>query len=236
MSRAHLPLAVLGLLVALTSSACGGSDKPASKTPETEPIGTSATPDMPPPPESVAPAASAAPTTDAPAPGVPDPNAAPATLALPSATAKIAMKGKKTANVELKSDGTVTNGGKTVAKVNGSKLESADGKTVLAVEKDAVTTADGNAYATFAGDDLTMTKTGDKLALGDDGKLTLTSSGKASDLGKVDGASAAKRAAVLAAAFVLAPPAAEKPTATAKPTGDKAGATAKPASGDKPKK
>jgi hypothetical protein len=143
--------------------------------------------------------------------GIPDPNAAPTTLSLPPSTAKIALKGKKPTNLELKTDGTVTNAGKAVAKVSGMKLESPDGKTLLAVEKDAVNTGDGAAYGTFAGDELTITKAGDKVSLGDDGTLTWTAGGKPNPLGKFEGAGSAKRAAVLAAAFVVAPPAADKP-------------------------
>lgn len=70
---------------------------------------------------------------------------------------------------------------------------------------------------------------GDKLTLADDGTLTMTSAGKAAPLGKFDGAGTAKRSAVLAAAFVLAPPAAEKPAAAAKPAAGDKPAAAKPA-------
>jgi hypothetical protein len=71
---------------------------------------------------------------------------------------------------------------------------------------------------------------GDKLTLADDGTLTMTSGGKAAPLGKFDGAGTAKRSAVLAAAFVLAPPAADKPAATpAKPAAGAKPAAAKPA-------
>ena len=235
MSRAKMSFALAFVFVA----ACGGSDQPAPKAPEVEPIASGTPADMPAPPATTAAAASAAPTTDAPPPGVPDPSAAPATLSLPSATAKAALKGKKAANVELKSDGTVTNGGKAVAKVNGTKLETPDGKALLAVDKDAVNTGEGSAYGTFSGDELTLSKGGDKVAVGDDGKVTWTAGGKASDLGKFDGVGSAKRAAALAVAFVVAPPAAEKPTTVAKPAGGDKPAGDKPAAkpaagGDKP--
>ncbi|MDB4938960.1 MAG: Proline-rich protein, partial [Labilithrix sp.] len=205
------------LALLLTTAACGGSDQPAAKNPEMEPVAANATADMPAAPATEAPAADAKPATET-APGVPDPSAAPSTLALPASTAKIDMKGKKAAKVELKSDGTVANGGKAVAKVTGMTLQSPDGgKTFLTVGSDgAVTTGDGGSFGSFAGDELTMAK-GDKLSLGDDGTLTMTSGGKAAPLGKFDGAGTAKRSAVLAAAFVLAPPAAEKPAADAKP-------------------
>jgi len=234
MSSVKLPITILSLVTAAGFAvACGGSDPPA-KAPETEPIATAAaTADMP-PPAATAPATTPTASADAPAPGVPDPSAAPATLALPSSTAKIAMKGKKAANVELKTDGTVTNGGKAVAKVSGTKVESPDGKTLLAVDKDTVNAGDGAAYGTFSGDELTMSKGGDKLTLADDGKLTMTSGGKPTELGKFDGVGSAKRSAVLAAALVLSPPAAEKAATTAKPAGGDKPATAKPAGGEKP--
>ena len=220
MSRANSSFIVLALLF---TAACGGSDKPA-KGPEMEPVASATPADMPPPPATDAPAADAKPASDTPAPGVPDPSAAPTTLALPTATAKADLKGKKAAKVEVKADGTVANGGKAVAKVTGMTLQSPDGgKTFLTVGSDgAVTTADGGSYGSFAGDDLTMAK-GDKLTLGDDGTITMTSGGKAAPLGKFDGAGSAKRAVVLATAFVLAPPAAP---AAAKPAGTTA---AKPA-------
>ena len=230
MFRTHSVVLALVLTSALTA-ACGG-EPPAPKTPETEPVASSAPADMPAPPATVA-APETKPATEV-TPGIPDPNAAPSTLALPTAVAKIEMKGKKAAKVELKSDGTVANGGKAVAKVTGMTLQSPDGgKTFLTVGSDgAVTTGDGASYGSFAGDDLTMAK-GDKLTLADDGTLTMTSGGKAAPLGKFDGAGTAKRSAVLAAAFVLAPPAAEKaaaPTTAAKPAAAKPAApAAKPA-------
>src|SRR5947209_19333909 len=48
-------------------------------------------------------------------------------FALAAGSAKIEMKGKKAAKVELKSDGTVASGGKAVAKVTGMTMQSADG-------------------------------------------------------------------------------------------------------------
>jgi len=229
MSRANSSFIVLALLF---TAACGGSDKPA-KGPEMEPVASAAPADMPAPP-ATADTAAAKPATDAPAPGVPDPSAAPATLALPTATAKADLKGKKAAKLEVKSDGTVASGGKAVAKVTGMTLQSPDGgKTFLTVGSDgAVTTGDGGSYGSFSGDDLTMAK-GDKLTLGDDGTLTMTTGGKAAPLGKFDGAGTAKRAVVLASAFVLAPPAA--PAAAAKPAAAPA-AGAKPAAKPAPKK
>jgi hypothetical protein len=226
MSRATSILCSLGLSLGLAASACGGPDKPA-KSPEMEPVAPNAAADMPAPPEKTTSADKPAATEAAPPPGIPDPSAGSTTLALPPSTAKISMKGKKAANVELKSDGTVTNGGKAVAKVSGMKLESSDGKAVLSVGNDGgVTTSEGVSYGSFSGDELTIVKNGDKLALGDDGTLTLTAGGTPSPLGKFENAGTAKRSAVLAAAFVLAPPTADKAAPAGKPA---AAPAAKPA-------
>jgi hypothetical protein len=156
------------------------------------------------------------------APGVPDPTAAPATIALPTATAKIALKGKKPGTVELKSDGTVTSGGKPVGKISGMALQNADGKSLLTVGADGAVTAGeaATAYGSFTGDELTLAK-GDKLAIGDDGTITMTTGGKGAPLGKYENLGSAKRAGLLAVAIVVAPPAAEKAATPPKPPGKK---------------
>jgi hypothetical protein len=221
MSRVHSSLFVLAVLF---SAACGGS-KPVPAGPSLD--ATDAGADMPATPGSASDTDGGGATTAEVKPGVPDPSAKPEGLALPKDAAKIDMKGKKPAKLEIKSDGTVSNGGKPMGKVSGMALQNADGKALLTVGSDgAVTAGDGGAaYGKFDGDDLTLAK-GDKLAIGDDGTLTMTTGGKGAPLGKFDGIGTAKRAAILAAAFVIAPPAAEKPAAPAKPAGKPA---AKPA-------
>lgn len=219
---AKYSLVALPLFAILTTAACG--DKKPPVTPSVEAIDASA-PDMP-STSSVTGDAS----TDSGAAATPEPPAAPAALALPTATAKIALKGKKPGAVELKSDGSVTNGGKPVGKVAGMALQSPDGKNLLTVASDgAVTAGEGAAYGSFMGDELTLAK-GDKLAIADDGAVTMTTGGKGTPLGKFENVGSAKRAAILAVAFIAAPPAAEKPAATpAKPAG-------KPAAKPAPKK
>ena len=107
--------------------------------------------------------------------------------------------------------------GKLVGKFSGMAMQSAEGKDVLKVGSDgAVTTDGGTAYGSFTGDDLTLAK-GDKVSVGDDGTVTMTTGGKAAPLGKFENLGAAKKAAALAVAFISAPPAAEKPAAPAKP-------------------
>ncbi len=217
-------------------TACGSPPPPATPAPE-EPAKT----DMP------APAPTVAADTPAPAeatPAVPDPAAAaPATLALPTATAKIAVKGKKAGNVELKSDGSVMGGGKALGKISGMALQNSEGKSLLTVGSDGAVAADGGAaYGSFTGDELTLAK-GDKVGMADDGTVTMTAAGgKSSVLGKFENAASSKRAAVLAVAVFVAPPAAEKAAKpAAKPAAEKHAAekhdakpAAKPAA--KPKK
>jgi len=187
----------LGLLV-LGTYACGG-DKPPPKPPETTPMtddagssdtASTTTGDT----KDGGGAASTDPTTPPPAP---------AALALPSAAAKLKVEGKKKMDVELKSDGTVNNGGKMAAKITGMELQDKDGKTALKVDGDgAITTADGGAYAKFEGDDL-ATQTGTKWSIGDDGAMSSTDDkGKKTSLGKAEGVGAAKRASLLAVAFL----------------------------------
>lgn len=215
-------LIALAMCVASSFSltACGGGE-PEPKVPESmveaptatatpaageaKPEDSSKVPELPAP--------SVAATAPAPAPAF--------SLDLPASTAKIALKGKTAAKVELMSDGTLTSGGKTVGKFSGLTVQNKSGdKTLLSVSPDgAITSPDGSAYGSFAGDELTMAK-GDKLSIDESGVLTMTAGGKTSTVGKVDGASGAKRSTVLAAAIVMAPPS-EKAT----PKADK---TAKP--------
>jgi hypothetical protein len=224
-------LVVLPLFALLTTAACGSKKPPAP--PSMEPVDASASVDMPGDDGGVATTGDAGHSADA-ATGSTEPATPPATLALPTATAKITLKGKKPGVVELKSDGSVMSGGKAVAKISGMALQNADGsKPLLTVGSDGAVAADGGgAYGSFTGDELTLAK-GDKVGIGDDGTITWTTGGKPAPLGKFENVAAAKRAAVLAVAFVVAPPAAEKPAAPAKPAaGEK---PAKPAAPAKPK-
>ena len=122
----------------------------------------------------------------------------PPSIALPSSSAKITVNKKKT--IEIKSDGGVMVGGKSVGKVAGADMQDADGKTMMSVAADgSVTTADGTNVGTFAGDELTLT-TGDKYSVADDGTLSMTLGGKTTaNAGKATGLGSAKRALALAA-------------------------------------
>lgn len=219
----------LVLVASMFAAACGG-EAPVPKPPETEPVAAAdAAADMPPPaPTTVA-------TADKPAEPPPPPPPAPA-IALPKDTVKIALKGKKTATLELHADGSVTNGGKAAASMSAEgDIKDAKGAAVLSVKGDAVSTPGGTAVATFSGDGELASPKGDKLAIADDGALTWTAGGKGAPAGKAEGAGSAKRATLLAAWFVLSPPPADKPAAKdppAKPAGKDT--PAKPAGGDKP--
>jgi hypothetical protein len=214
-------LVILPLFALLTTAACGSTPPPTP--PSAESVDASPVSDMPAPTATTLATGDAGPPSEV-APGIAEPAPAPATLALPTATAKIALKGKKPGNVELKSDGSVMSGGKAVAKIVGMSLLSPEGKGLLTVGSDGAVTADGAPYGSFSGDELTLAK-GDKAGIGDDGAVTWTTAGKPAPLGKFENVGAAKRAAVLTVAFVVAPPTA--PAAAATPA-------AKPAAKPKP--
>jgi hypothetical protein len=217
----------------VVGAACGGKEPVPPKPPESEPVGASeAGADMPAPPATSL-ATGGGDAGAAEASTAPTPPPTPVGVTLPSDTVKIALKGKKTANLELKSDGTVMSGGKPAAKITSSEVQDKDGKAVLSVSGDAVNTPSGTSVANFQGDDLVGAK-GDKLSMKDDGTLTWTSGGKDSPAGKAEGASSAKRATLLAAWFVLSPPPAPEKAAPAKPAGKET--PAKPAGKETPAK
>jgi hypothetical protein len=217
---AKISLVAVPLFALLTVAACGGKKPPAP--PSMEALDASADADMPAPPSTVGLTSDAGPASDAGSSTTETPPA-PASIALPTATAKATLKGKKPGAVEIKSDGSVSSGGKVIGKISGMAMQSPDGKDLLKVGSDgAVTTDGGTAYGSFSGDELTLAK-GDKVSVGDDGAVTMTTGGKAAPLGKFENLGAAKKAAALAVAFLNAPPAAEKPATPAKPTGKPTG-------------
>jgi len=217
---AKISLVAVPLFALLTVAACGGKKPPAP--PSMEAVDASAA-DMPAPPSTVGLTSDAGPSSDGGSTATADPPPAPANIALPTATAKATLKGKKPGAVEIKADGSVSSGGKMIGKIAGMAMQNADGKDLLKVGSDgAVTTDSGAAYGSFTGDELTLAK-GDKVSVGDDGAVTMTTAGKAAPLGKFENLGAAKKAAALAVAFLNAPPAAEKPATPAKPAGKPAG-------------
>jgi hypothetical protein len=221
MTRSSLAATTLALgLIVLGSVACG--DKPPPKPPETPSAssddgGTSASSggDS----DGGSTASSSGGSTDS----TPPPAAA-AALALPSASAKMKGKAKTAFDVELKSDGTVNSGGKPAAKITGMELQSPDGKSQLKVDGDGnITTATGDAYAKFDGDDLTA-QNGAKYSIGDDGAMSSTNEkGAKKAMGKADGVGSAKRASLLAVAFVMWGTKAPAAAGGGKKGGDKGG-------------
>ena len=122
-----------------------------------------------------------------------------------------AAKGAKP--LEVKADGTVTVDGKTVAKIAGDELQDESGVTMVTVGVDGSLV--GSALKPgfkFEGDELTA-EGGAKLAVDDEGTVTMTRDGKSETLGKFDGVGKAKRAALLVAVVMLAPKAGEGPAA-----------------------
>jgi hypothetical protein len=224
--------ASFALVAACGLAACGGDNKEPPKTPDTEiPSTPDAGADMPAPPSTESSEATPPPSTT-PSETASETPAAPAGLAMPESTVKVSLKGKKTAKLEIKSDGSVSNGGKASAKITSNEVQDASGKTLATVSGDAIKTASGADWASFQGDDLVLAK-GDKLSLADDGVLTWTAGGKGTPAGKADGVGAAKKATLIAAAWVISPPPAEKAAKTApkttspKPAEKKAAGTAK---------
>ena len=210
MTRSSLVFA-LGLFVLGSQVACGG-DTPPPKPPESTPTEADAGETTEPSSGGDADGGGAGSTAG----GTETPPPAPAALALPTAAAKLKFKNKKDYDVEVKSDGTVSSAGKPAAKIAGMELQTPDGKGQLKVDADGnITTAEGAPYAKFEGDELAA-QTNVKYGIGDDGALSSTNEkGTKTGMGKSEGVGTAKRAALLAAAFVMwgtkapAPPAAK---------------------------
>lgn len=202
------PFALSAILLA---AACGGSDKPEPKAPETEPVASAAPADLPPPPATAA-------VEPAPAPAP-----APEPVKLDVAAAKFtpAKTAKNAKAFEVKADGTVQSGGKPVLKVSGDHLEDATGKTVLTVGTDGTLTgADYKSGFKFQGDDI-VSEDGAKVSVAEDGTVNGTFNKKTDTLGKFDSASAKKTAALVS--FVLLAPKDAVKAAPAAPEGKAAG-------------
>jgi hypothetical protein len=125
-----------------------------------------------------------------------------------------AKPGKNDKPVVLKADGSVVVGGKTVAKIKGDQVDSAEGTSMVTVGVTGALVGNGvKAGLKFDGDDVTG-EDGSRLSVGDDGTITATKDGKADAVGKVEGAAAAKRTALVLAVLWL--PAAPAPAAAKK--------------------
>jgi hypothetical protein len=218
---------LLAILI-LATAACGGDKKPPKSAD-----------DVP------APASTEAPKEDMPAPSKDafDPTTPPGTdtaAATPSGVITVApfklVPAKKNAKaLELKSDGSVVADGKTVATIKGDQVNEPSGMTMVTVGIDGSLVGQNVKPGwKFSGDEL-ANDDGSKIAVGDDGAITATKKdGKSETLGKIEGGTTAKRAALLSVLlWVSTPAAAAPPPAAAKPAAKPA--AAKPAAA-KPKK
>jgi hypothetical protein len=118
-------------------------------------------------------------------------------------------EGATGANVKLEPDGKIVASGKTVAKLDGSRILSADGKRVLVeIDKDGVL---GGALGElqrdyrFVGDEL-VGKDGSKVVVGADGTIDLVGKdGEPKVLGRIEGVKQAKRTAIVLALLWVTP-------------------------------
>ncbi|MBX3207533.1 MAG: hypothetical protein KF764_20965 [Labilithrix sp.] len=203
------------LVLSLTAAACGGDKKPA-ESPESNAgiTETSAKEDMPPPPakEGDAPAAPAAEEGAGAAGGV-----------IKLAAMKIApvKKGSKDKAIELKDDGSVSIDGKPAATIKGDSVDSSGGTSMLTVGVDGSLVGNGvKPGYKFEGDEL-VAENGARLAVGDDGTISVTRDGKSEPLAKAEGGAAtAKRAALIAVVLWMTVPA-SAPAKDAKPAATK---------------
>lgn len=208
--------------VLVVLAACGGEKKPA-QAPDPIPMGAGGQADMPPSPSEKT--SEAAPADK--------PQATEAqSLAIKVAPMKLvpAKPAKNDKPVELKADGTITVGGKTVAKISGDQVDAVDGSgTLVTVSMDGSLVGQGiKPGFKFVGDEL-VGENGSKLAIGEDGSINATTKdGKQEVLGKLEGGEKAKRAAALVTLLMVMSKPVEVPTA-------QPSATAKPAATAKPK-
>jgi hypothetical protein len=208
----NLGILTIASLIAALTLACG-SDKKA-KSPESNSgiTETSSQPDMPPAPSKEDPTAKSAGDKD------PSTTTGPAGGMIPLAALKVVPAKKEkpsgkdksatTANsanaadkaIELKADGTVLYDGKAVAKIAGDQVQDTTGNTLVTVGVDGSLVGNGvKAGMKFQGEDL-VTEGGNKLSIADDGTLNATKDGKTEAIGKVEGGTTAKRAALIVVA------------------------------------
>lgn len=188
---------LLSAAVLLLVAACGADKKPA-QAPDPIVSNNSAQADMPP-----SPSEKTSETTPAEKPATNDAQ----TLAIKVAPMKLvpAKAGKNDKPVELKADGTITVGGKAVAKIAGDQIDALDGSgTLVTVAMDGSLVGQGiKPGFKFVGDEL-QGENGTKLSIGDDGAINATNKdGKSEVMGKMEGGEKAKRAGVLVTMLML---------------------------------
>lgn len=199
------PLLSIAAAVVLLS-ACGGERKHAKSAEAPVVVGDSSQADMPPPPEKTSETASA------------DGKNATAPAETPSLAIKIApmkitpaQKGKA---LEVKADGTITSGGKTVAKIAGDQVDAVDDSgTLVTVSMDGSLVGQAvKPGLKLEGNDL-VGDDGTKLSMSDDGSISSERNGKSAVVAKVEGGADAKRTAVLVTALLMSAQALPAPAA-----------------------
>lgn len=183
--------------VLVVLAACGGETKPA-QAPDPVVGANSGQADMPPSPSEKSGEAT---------PGEQPKTNAAETLAIKVAPMKLvpAKPGKNDKPVELKADGSIDVGGKTVAKISGDQVDATDGSgTLVTVSMDGSLVGQGiKPGFKFVGDEL-QGENGTKLSIGDDGTINATNKdGKSEVMGKLEGGEKAKRAGVLVALLMV---------------------------------
>lgn len=189
------------VLLVLATAACGGSDKkPALSADDVANTPESQNEDMPAPPAKETEATAPAETTPAPD--------APAGGAIKIAAFKLVPSKKNAKSVEIKADGSIVSDGKTVATIKGDQVNEPSGMTMVTVGIDgSLVGANVKPGWKFSGDELDN-EDGSKLSVGDDGTITSTNKdGKSETIGKVEGDTSAKRAALISV-LLWAPPSA----------------------------
>lgn len=184
--------------VLVVLAACGGEKKPA-QAPDPIVGANAAQADMPPAPADK--------SSEAPPSEQPKAAADAQTLSIKFAPMKLvpAKPGKNDKPVELKADGAITVGGKTIAKISGDQVDAADGSgTLVTVGMDGSLVGQGiKPGFKFVGDEL-QGENGMKLSIGDDGSINATNKdGKQEVLGKMEGGEKAKRAAALVTVLMM---------------------------------
>src|SRR5262249_36213108 len=97
--------------------------------------------------------------------------------------------------------------GKPAAKMKGDQVDSVGGTSMLTIGVDGSLVGNGvKPGYKFEGDDLSG-ENGLKLTVGDDGTITATKDGKSEEVGKAEGGSSAKRAALVCAVLWMNVPA-----------------------------
>jgi hypothetical protein len=191
-----LRVLLAAVIVTFSATAACAGDRSGASSPESNAgiTETSAKADVPP--------ASKA----APASAVPSSTIDGATIKFGAMKLAPAKPGKTDRSLEIKADGTIVLDGKPVAKFKGDRVDSIEGAPMATMSGTGVLAGSGvKPGLKFEGDDL-VGDDGMKLSIGDDGTITASRAGKSETIGKAEGGSSAKRAALIAAVLWMTIP------------------------------